>query len=53
MARQRGKRRAKVSGAAEPNLLLWDTENCRITNDPDANALLTKTYRPGWAVPPA
>jgi predicted dehydrogenase len=53
VARSPGKRRAKGAGPAEPNVLLWDAENCRITNDTKANALLTKTYRQGWEVPPA
>jgi predicted dehydrogenase len=28
--------------------LLWDSENLRVTNDPDANKLLRYDYRPGW-----
>ena len=30
--------------------LLWDGPNLKITNDEPANAMLTKDYRPGWAV---
>lgn len=37
----------------EMNVLQWDPENLRITNNPEAHALLTRTYRPGWEVPPA
>ena len=33
--------------------LLWDTAAFKITNKPEANPLLTKTYRPGWEVKPA
>ncbi len=28
--------------------LEWDGQNMRITNVPEANALLTKEYREGW-----
>ena len=31
----------------------WDSEKLRFTNYPEANALLSKTYRPGWEVPAA
>lgn len=34
-------------------VLEWDAAACRITNNPEANALLTKSYRPGWEVTPA
>lgn len=37
----------------EVNTLEWDAENLRITNNAEANALLTRTYRPGWEVTPA
>lgn len=37
----------------EAPALKWDAENLRITNHPEAHALLTKTYRPGWEVPAA
>jgi predicted dehydrogenase len=37
----------------EMNVLEWDADNLRITNNPAANALLTRVYRPGWEVPPA
>jgi hypothetical protein len=33
--------------------LLWDTTAGQFTNSPEANALLTKTYRKGWEVPAA
>ena len=33
--------------------LKWDAENLRFTNNVEANALLTKTYRKGWEVPAA
>ena len=26
----------------------WDAEKGEITNVPEANAFITKTYRPGW-----
>lgn len=28
--------------------LLWDTASAKITNIPEANAFLTREYRPGW-----
>jgi predicted dehydrogenase len=37
----------------DPPVLKWDAENLRIVNNPEANALLTKTYRAGWEVPAA
>ena len=37
----------------EMNVLEWDAENLRITNHPEAHALLTRQYREGWAVAPA
>ena len=37
----------------DPPVMNWDAENLRFTNSPEANALLTKTYRPGWEVPAA
>ena len=49
MARPTGKRRANT----EPLVLEWDAQNGRITNSPEANALLTKAYRRGWEVPAA
>ncbi|MBL8851771.1 MAG: hypothetical protein JNG89_18990 [Planctomycetaceae bacterium] len=33
--------------------LVWDAAALKITNVEEANALLTKTYRPGFEVPPA
>ncbi len=30
--------------------LLWDSANAKITNIPDANRLLTREYREGWAL---
>ncbi len=37
----------------ELNVIEWDAENLRIKNNPVADALLTRAYRPGWEVPPA
>jgi predicted dehydrogenase len=34
-------------------VLEWDAAALRFKNSPGANALLTRAYRPGWAVPPA
>ena len=42
-----------TNSAVLKEVLEWDSENLRITNRPDANALLTKKYRPGWEVPAA
>jgi len=39
--------------APPPAPLEWDSKNLRITNHPQANTLLTKPYRDGWAVPAA
>jgi predicted dehydrogenase len=39
--------------ATQAPALAWDAAQLRITNHPAAQALLTKTYRPGWAVPAA
>ena len=30
--------------------ILYDAQNMRITNDPEANQYLTREYRPGWAI---
>ena len=30
--------------------LEWDAANLRVTNAPEANALLRREYRPGWAL---
>ena len=30
--------------------LLWDAENLKITNDPDANKFLHYEYRKGWSL---
>jgi predicted dehydrogenase len=35
------------------NVLEWDAANLRFKNSPEANALLTRTYRQGWEVSPA
>lgn len=37
----------------EPKIIEWDAANLRIPNRPEAEPLLTKTYRPGWEVAPA
>ena len=50
---EKPKRGTNAQGAREINTLAWDTESLRITNNTEANALLTKTYRPGWEVPAA
>jgi hypothetical protein len=34
-------------------VLQWDAAKLRFTNSPEANAMLTKAYRPGWEVPAA
>jgi predicted dehydrogenase len=47
------KRGNNSQGAREVNVLQWDAANLRITNNAAANALLTKSYRPGWEVPAA
>jgi len=39
--------------AKEPLQLQWDGPNLRFKNSDVANALLTKSYRPGWEVTPA
>lgn len=40
-------------GKQESRLLEWDTENMKFPNMPEAERLLTKTYREGWEVTPA
>jgi len=30
--------------------LVWDSANMKITNTPEANAFLTRDYRPGWEI---
>jgi hypothetical protein len=47
------KRGHNEHAARAANVLEWDAANLRITNNPEANALLTKTYRRGWEVPAA
>ena len=32
------------------NRLDWDAARLRVTNAPEANALLARTYRPGWGM---
>ena len=39
--------------ADDASTLRWDPANLRITNHPEAQALVTKAYRPGWTVPAA
>lgn len=34
----------------EPKVLEWDAANLRFKNFPEADKLLTKTYREGWAI---
>jgi len=31
--------------------LVWDGEQERFVNDPEANRLLKRAYRPGWEFP--
>ena len=47
------KRGTNAQGPREINVLKWDATNLRFTNNDEANALLTKKYRPGWEVPAA
>jgi hypothetical protein len=47
------KRGNNAQGARDINVLNWDAANLRFTNNDEANALLTKKYRPGWEVPAA
>ncbi len=47
------KRGSNIANARDANRLLWDSEHLRITNHPQAHALLTKKYRAGWEVPAA
>ena len=47
------KRGTNAQGARDVNVLKWDADQLRFTNSDEANALLTRTYRPGWEVPPA
>ncbi len=39
--------------ADDASTLRWDSANFRIANNPTAQALLSKAYRPGWGVPAA
>ncbi|MEN3940299.1 Gfo/Idh/MocA family oxidoreductase [Prosthecobacter sp. SYSU 5D2] len=41
---------ARTGDPLEPKILEWDAENLRIKNFPEADKLLTKTYRDGWAI---
>lgn len=47
------KRGSNTQAARDVNVLKWDAKNLKITNNAEANALLTKTYRAGWEVPAA
>jgi predicted dehydrogenase len=47
------KRGSNPATVREANTFQWDAANLRITNSVEANALLTKKYRPGWEVPAA
>jgi len=29
----------------------WDGANCKVTNCPEANAVIRRKYRKGWEVP--
>ncbi len=47
------KRGHNEHAARAANVLQWDAANLRITNNAEAHALLTKSYRRGWEVPAA
>jgi predicted dehydrogenase len=47
------RRGVNVVAPRDTNLLEWDATNLRIPNHAEANALLTKPYRPDWEVPAA
>lgn len=40
----------RTGSLAEPKVLEWDAENLQIKNMPEANKLLTRKYRKGWAI---
>jgi predicted dehydrogenase len=46
----RGPIDSRTGDPLNPVVLEWDAINLRFPNAPDANALLTKTYREGWAI---
>ena len=41
---------SRTGDPLEPKILEWDAKALRVTNLPEANPLLTKTYREGWAI---
>ncbi|MGH7946558.1 MAG: gfo/Idh/MocA family oxidoreductase, partial [Opitutaceae bacterium] len=54
LPRRKKDSRGQLSGEPkELHVLEWDAGKLRFTNSDEANALLTRTYRPGWEVPPA
>ncbi len=46
----RGPIDSRTGDPLNPVTLEWDAANLRFTNAPEADALLTKTYREGWAI---
>jgi hypothetical protein len=40
----------RTGSLLQPKLLEWDAANLRFTNLPEADKLLTKTYRKGWEI---
>jgi hypothetical protein len=41
---------SRTGSPLEPKVLEWDAANLRFPNFPEADKLLTKTYREGWAI---
>ena len=41
---------ARSTRYVENSAIEWDAANLRVTNAPDANALLKREYRPGWTL---
>jgi predicted dehydrogenase len=46
----RGPIDSRTGDPLNPVILEWDAANLRFPNAPEADALLTKTYRQGWAI---
>lgn len=42
----------RTGAPVEPTLIEWDAAHFRIPNRPEAEPLLSKTYRPGWEIEP-
>lgn len=49
----RGMMDKRIGREDSPRLIEWDAKNMRIPNLPEAEKLLTKTYREGWELQPA